>query len=487
MQSPILKNYLLNATAQILGRVFSMGCVFLIFVMVARFIGAEQFGQYTYLIIFWGILFSIAEFGTNSVIAKDLAQKQDNDQIYFGNFLLLKLGLFCITIMLAIPVAWFLRPDLFLFLLSGIIALPILGSRFFEPIFQIYERPWYSLWLSVSYGFIYLVLSLLVLFWKPRIDMIIGAYIIANIVYVVLAFTLSSRVIRPIFKFDRKIIHSILKVTIPIGLSGILTLVQMRADTFMLASMKGDLEVGLYNAAYKFLDMAVILAIMIFNPLMPILSKYALENREKLRYNFTRILEIISMAILPVAIITPFVSKSIILICYGSDFIEAASALNIMAWIGVLVFYSILNYTVLVAVEVVAFQIWLTALSAVMNVSLNLFLIPSYGINGAAWATLLTEIVLAGVGFIYVNKSIGNVISIKKWVCILSANILLWLFLATNFLGVMFAVPLGLILYFLALLIMRLIPLSVTGVLMIIKNKENFITLKCIRTKTKNE
>ena len=464
MTSPALKSYILNATAQILGRIFSMGCVFAIFVMVARVMGVEKFGQYVYLMIFWGVLFTVAEFGSNSVIAKDLAQRDDDASLYFGNFLLLRFGLYLITIVLAIPIARFLREDLFLYLLPGILALPILGTRFFEPIFQVYNRPWYSLWVSAGYGLIYLLLSITVLCWKPTIGMIIAAYIVANTMYVFFAFTLSSKVLRPVFKYDQKIIRSLLTITVPIGLSGILTLVQMRADTFMLANMKGDLEVGLYNAAYKFLDMAVILAVMIFNPLMPIMSKYALESRDKLRHNFARIFEYISMAILPVAIITPFVSRPLINFCFGAGFSKASGALEIMAWIGVLVFYSILNYTVLVAVEVVAFQIWLTALSAIMNVSLNLFLIPTYGIVGAAWATLLTEIFLAGVSLIYVNKSIGNVISIKNWVMITAANLMLWGFLAANLFDTMISVTVGLVAYIFVLMIMRLIPFSLSDI-----------------------
>lgn len=464
MERSSLKEYFTNATAQTLGRALSMGSVFLVFVMVARFIGTEQFGKYAYLMVFWTSLVTVAEFGTNSVIAKDLAQQQDNGPAYFGNFLILRASLILIAMAMAMPVAWFIRKELFAYLLAGIVMLPFLGSRFFEPVFQIYGRPWYSLWLSSSYSLIYLFLSTVALLWKPELTTIISAYIAANIIYVFIAFFLTSKVIKPLLKADPKIIRSILKIAIPIGISGILTLVHMRADTFMLAAMKGDIEVGLYNAAYKFLDMAVILAVMISNPLMPILSKYALGDREVLRRNFSRITELISVVIIPVAVITPFVSKPLMGLCFGQEFIYSSSALNIMAWIGVMTFYSMLNYTVLVAVEVVFFQIWLTALSAVMNVGLNLILIPPYGFIGSAWATLATEIVLAGVSLIYVNRSLGNIISLKNLAVIVSSNILLFLFLVSGFLNDIISLPIGIAIYIGLMSKIGLLPLSIPAI-----------------------
>ncbi len=432
MSGSTIREYISNATAQTIGRAFSMAASFAVFVLAARFLGPVQFGRYAYLMVFWGVLVTVAEFGTNSVLAKQLAQNRGHGAAYLGNFIMFRTALYMITILLALPAASYLRPDLFTYLVAGIAALPVLGSRFFEPLFQIYGRPWFSLWLSSGYSAAYLIFSLFVFFWKPALGNVIAAYIAANVFYLLLALFLVGKVVRPTFKPESAIFSSILRLAWPIGLSGILTLVQMRADTFMLAFMKGDVEVGLYNAAYKFLDMAVILAVMITNPLMPIFSRQAEEDREKLRENFVNILEIISFCIVPVAVITPFVSGPLLSLCYGHEFTKAAFALDIMAWIGVMTFCSMLNYTVLVALEVVKFQVWLTALSAAMNVGLNLLLIPDYGFTGSALATLLTELLLAGVSFLYVIKTVGNVFSYRKWSLALTANLLLLIFLVSD-------------------------------------------------------
>lgn len=455
-----VREYISNASAQTLGRAFSMGSAFAVFVMVARFMGSEELGRYAYMMVFWGVAITAAEFGTNSVLARELALNRDNGPLFLGNFIILRMIFNIVTMAIALPAAWYLRPDIFPYLAAGIVALPFLGARFFEPVFQIYERPWFSLWLSSGYSLVYLILSVFVLLWRPALATVTAAYIAANVVYVMIAFTLSSRVTALRFSIDRDIVRSVLRLSIPIGISGILTIVHMRADTFMLASMKGDAEVGLYNAAYKFLDMALILAVMVSSPFLPIFSRDA-ACREKLKKNFASVTEIISAVILPVAVVTPFISNDLMTLFYGKEFAVAAPALNVMAWIGVMTFYSMLNYTVLVAIEVVAFQIWLTALSAVMNVALNLLFIPVYGFTGSAWATFLTEIILAGVSFLYVQKSLGNVVYIKKWIMIVAANLFLFIFLVLDlFDDTVITVAVGLAAYLLLSVSSGILPFS---------------------------
>jgi O-antigen/teichoic acid export membrane protein len=283
----------------------------------------------------------------------------------------------------------------------------------------------------------------------------------SNALYLCMALFMVHRLVRPVFRLDKTILLSILRLTTPIGIAAVLTLVQMRADTFMLAYMRGDIDVGLYNAAYRFLDMAVIVAVMVTNPLMPIFARYALHNRDKLASNFYMVTEMVMAIIIPVAVITPFVSKSVLGLFFGQEFSVASPALDIMAWIGVLTFISMLNYTVLVSVEVLAFQMWLTALSAVMNVVLNLFMIPKYGFVGAAWTTLLTEILLAGVSFVYVCRHVGHIGQMKRLVVVAVLNLLLFMFLVLNITDdIILSVVSGFTVYFVVMCVTGILPCS---------------------------
>lgn len=420
------KNYLANVSAQSLGRICTMGANFVVFVLAARVLGAEVFGQYSYITVFLGLAVLVAEFGTTSVLAIDIVRVRDDASAYWGNFLMLRFVLALLVTAIGIPVAWLVRPDLFACLLAGLLGLFFLGSRFFNPVFQVYERPWYSFWGSAVYSLVFALFSVAALLLeRPLFDLIV-LYVLANVVYTVFTFRQSFSVVRPAFRLQWKVQKSMLALAIPVGISSIFTLVHTRADTFMLAVMKGDYEVGIYNGAYRFLDMAVIAAVMLSNPLAPLFSKLVLEGREGLRRRYQRIVELLTIGIVPAALLVPLVSDLFVGLIFGPEYKEVGPLLDTMAWIGVLTFYSLFNFVVLLAVKVVRFQMWLGGAAAVMNVVLNYFLIPDFGVHGSAWATLLVECVFVLVSFLYVVKSIGNIFDYLIW-CRIGAGCLILL------------------------------------------------------------
>ncbi len=70
--------YVLNVVAQGLGRVFTFGSNFIAFALVARFYGADFFGQYAYVLNYFGIFVILADFGLMPVLGKDIAQAKDS-------------------------------------------------------------------------------------------------------------------------------------------------------------------------------------------------------------------------------------------------------------------------------------------------------------------------------------------------------------------------------------------------------------------------
>jgi len=410
------KNYISNASAQGLGRVCTMGANFVVFVLAARMLGSELFGQYSYITVFLGLAILVAEFGTTSILATDIGRySEDVSAAYWGNFLILRFLISMLVTVIGIPVAWLVRPELFPCLLVGLVGLFFLGSRFFHPVFQVHERPWYSFWGSALYSLVFMLSSVVALFLKrPLFDLIV-LYVLANVVFTGFSAWQSLLIIRPEFRIRWSIQKSILTLAVPVGISSIFTLIHTRADTFMLAAMKGDYAVGIYNGAYRFLDMAVIIAVMLSTPMVPIFSKLVLEDKERLRQRYAQILEMLTSIIIPIALIVPLVSGLFVKLLFGPEYWEIGPLLNIMAWIGVLTFYSLFNFVLLLAVKVVRFQIWLGAVTAIMNVVLNYFLIPNFGFYGSAVATLVVECVFVLVSFLYIIKSVGNIFNFSIW------------------------------------------------------------------------
>jgi O-antigen/teichoic acid export membrane protein len=416
------RSYTANLSAQLIGRVSSVVATLLVFVLIAREFGAEQFGLFSLVLTFLSVLIVVADFGTTPALARELSRPGVDRERLWGAFLLLRLALAASVTVIALLGSSLFRPDLVVLVVVGVLGLPLLASRFFEPVFQVSSRPWYSAQASLVYGLVYLtgaavaVLVLGSLFWA------VVAYVAANGVYCGVALGLSRRCIRPRFERGALGMSSLARVGAPLGVGSIFVIVNTRADILMLAYLQSDTAVGLYNAAFRFFDLAAMAAVMVMVPFVPIFSRRAARDRAALKALYVRVLEGLGVIILPVAIAVPSFSAGLVSLVFGPDFVASAGVLNVLAWVGVLTFVCHAGSTANLAVGEVRHAYWNAALAAGINIGLNLLWIPRFGILGAAWATLVSEIALLAVSQCYVWKNLGSTVRVGRWLRIGIAN-----------------------------------------------------------------
>ena len=92
-----------------------------------------------------------------------------------------------------------------------------------------------------------------------------------------------------------------------------------------------------------------------------------------------------------VAIPTTLVADWLILILYGNEFKDAADVLRIYIWAGVFVALGVASSKWLVAENLETYSFYRAVFGAILNVGCNFWLIPIYGIKGAAYATLIAQ------------------------------------------------------------------------------------------------
>jgi O-antigen/teichoic acid export membrane protein len=300
--------------------------------------------------------------------------------------------------------------------------LPFFASRFFEPVFQIYNRPWLSLYSSLSYVLSYMFLSLIVFLALKTLAALVAAYVFANIFYTVTTVFLARKFVKPVFVIDKTTIKKILKISIPLGVSSVFALINTRIAVFMLARMKSDYEVAIYSAADRFINPMTMISLMMIYPLLPIFSIKNNADKESMRENFQKMIEYIAIVVLPIAILFPLFSPRIILLTFGRAFMASSGVLNIMIWFWIVVTYSLLSSAFLLAKGIVNIAYWNTASAVAISVVLNYWAIPKYGYLGSAVVAVIAEIFLAGVTLIYIAKHAGTIIVGKKWIKIIGAN-----------------------------------------------------------------
>ena len=164
-------------------------------------------------------------------------------------------------------------------------------------------------------------------------------------------------------------------------------------DTIMLGFIKGDYEVGLYNAATKIKTILLGVVTSLANVLLPRMSYYVKNNmKSDFKLIMVKGINFTIMISIPLCIYFMLCSRETILLIAGQQYIEAVLAMQII------IFAVIPNgFTVFLGIQVLTplgkekYVLYSVILGAIVDLALNCLLIPNYGAAGAAFATLLAE------------------------------------------------------------------------------------------------
>jgi len=181
----------------------------------------------------------------------------------------------------------------------------------------------------------------------------------------------------------------------------------------MLSVMMGDAEVGLYSAAYKLCDPLSLIPGALMMSLFPVMSAFFKNSEEKLIKSYKLGIKYLLIITLPIAIGTTIIADKIILLIYGLDFSGSSTALQILIWTLVVTSINSVMAKLLISMDKQKLYMTSTGLCAIVNVTLNLFLIPILSYNGAAIATVATNVVLFIANSYFVSKHL-QVIPIYK-------------------------------------------------------------------------
>jgi PST family polysaccharide transporter len=187
----------------------------------------------------------------------------------------------------------------------------------------------------------------------------------------------------------------LIKDSWPLILSTIAVAIYMKIDQIMLGQMIGDEAVGIYSAATRISEAWYFIPTVIAASVFPAILE-AKKNSEKQYYErLQKLYDLMVIISVIVALPMTFLSTQVIILFFGEAYSGAGPILAIHIWAAVFVFMGVASGKWFIAENNQLLSFQRTALGAVLNVGLNLWLIPVYGAVGAALATILSYAVAA--------------------------------------------------------------------------------------------
>jgi O-antigen/teichoic acid export membrane protein len=364
-------------------------------VWLARYLGPEVFGQYSYAIALVGLFSAFSTLGLESVLVREIVKTPEARNELLGSAFVLKLAGGCIGCLAAIACVFWVRPeDPTTRLLAAILAFGLVFQAadvldlWFQSQLQsrsaVVARNTASLSAAtVKAGLILVGAPVVAFAWAGLLETLLagaGLYVAYRIAGERLSGWRAS-VSRAVELF---------RPGFPLILAGLAVSAYMKIDQIMLAEMLGVRAAGIYSAATRISEAVYFIPGVIAASVLPSIISTRASNRPLYMERMQRFFELMVVIAAGLAITIGMLSPVIVELLFGPSYSESTPVLAIHAWSSVFVFLGVASSSLLLAENLTAVSFYRTALGAVVNVLLNLIFIPWLGVQGAAYATLIS-------------------------------------------------------------------------------------------------
>ena len=396
-----------NTIIQIISKLISLIISVIITAYLTRYLGPEGYGKYTFVFIYMSFFTILGDFGLNNILIREISKEKIDADRLIGNALIIKFLFSSVTIFFSIAIIYMLNYPVNTKIGVIIASITILISAIdtLRILFQVYLKMEYQAVVDFVSKVIFLGLVLVAVFYKKNLYFIIGSFVLSSAVGLLLTIPLSLKFLKPKFKIDFYLCKNLLKETLPIGITLVLTIIYGRIDTVMLSLMQGDKDVGLYNLAYKFIELMILLVpgtIMV--SIFPIMSEQFKNNKDNLKKIVQKTFDIMVVISSFVIIVVMSSADKIIYIFGGEKFKNSVPALQILIFGAVFIFIGNIFGYLLIATGKQKLNLITDLIGAVLNISLNLYLISKFSFIGASISTVITQGVVLLIAILFVKK-----------------------------------------------------------------------------------
>ena len=385
-------------TAWLFGdRILRMVGGLLVGVWVARYLGSEQYGLFNYALAFVSLFTPVFTLGLDNVVIRYLAREASNKEEILGTTFGLKLAGGIVSVLLAVIIIFCLQKDTTLTVwLVAVLAMTgvFRAADTIDLWFQSQVQSKYSV---IARNAAYLLSTILkVVLIVTKASLIAFAWVtLAEIVIAAIglvAIYQTQGIGRFLnWKWSLPTAKNLMRESFPLIFSGFAILIYMKVDQIMLGQMKGDREVGIYSAAVRISELWYFIPTIVVSSVMPAIFAAKQKSEQHYYKRIAQLLRLLVYISLAVSIPMTFLSNNIVLIMFGSEYAAAGSILAVHIWASIFVSMGVATSPWFIAEGLNHVSLGKTLLGAVLNVVLNLFLIPLYAGIGAAYATIISQ------------------------------------------------------------------------------------------------
>jgi O-antigen/teichoic acid export membrane protein len=402
-----------NSIAPILLNLFNRGIDLAFAIIMLRILGPDEAGLYYYVIVIFMWFDIFTNFGLNLFLMREVSRDRSRAGFFFFNTTVLRFILIVVGIPLVV-LFFALRQNLpgavplgsgaliaIAFLYAGL--LPSSLSTGLTALYYAFEKAEYPAAVQTITTINKALLGLVALMLGWGFVGLAGVSIVTNVITLMILLynarslingsAVGAQIVAP--KTDFKLMRGMARESSPLMLNHFLATIFFQIDVVILQPTWGDVVVGQYSTAYKWLQSINVIPAFFTQALLPLMSRQAHDDKAALKRTYTMAIKLLVMIAFPFAVIFTFMAVPLTTLLGGAEYLpDGAIALQIMIWSIPIGWMNSLTQYALIALDLQRRITLAFAIAVSFNIISNLIVIPLYGYRAAAITTILSELAL---------------------------------------------------------------------------------------------
>lgn len=399
----ILKNKTAKNAGWMIGeKIIQMLISLIVSLLTARYLGPTNYGLINYAMSFVAFFSSFCTLGIHSLLVREFVERPEREGEILGTTLVLQ-GisslLSAITIVAVISVIDRDEPTTILVvaLCSAGVVFNVFGS--FKYWFQRYLRSRFTAIATLAAYIVTAIYRIVLMASGQDVTLFALATSVDYVVLAVLLFLFYRKCGGQRLGFSWEYGKELLSRSKHFILSGLMVAIYGQTDKLMLKQMLDVTQTGFYSTATTINSLWCFILVAVIDSLVPgVIEAQKAGDEALFRRKNRQLYAIVFYVSVGVAVLFNIFAELVVWILYGKAYLPSAMPLRIVSWYTAFSYLGVARNAWIVSKNRQQHLFKLYAVAAVSNVLLNYFMIPVWGANGAALASLIAQIL---TGFVF--------------------------------------------------------------------------------------
>jgi O-antigen/teichoic acid export membrane protein len=388
-----------DVVGQIVPRVLNALLGLGVTIVLVRGLGPRGYGAWSALLAVIGILGYLTSLGLEDVAVRYAAIDRPRESTWISAVVSLELMISVPVTVAALIVTVAIARDDATRVAAVLLSLTCLLSALsaVRTVFQLRIRNSWTAAFELANGLLWAIGVFAVAAAGGGIVAFAAAFVISSAVVNVAQVVLARRQMRFRLRGAGRARTELIRIGVPFAIASLLYLSYTQIDQVLVFQLAGARASGLYGAADKAFARALVIPASILATMFPMIAVAYKEDLARMRALVQTAVEVLLVATLPFVALVVVIGRPLMRLLFGEAFAAAGPALSVLMLVFAISAFSYIAGDLVIVLRLQRRYIAYAMFGLIVNVGLNLLLIPTYGFMAAAWVCLFTEVVVIGL------------------------------------------------------------------------------------------